>query len=276
MSDLRQYRITGHIGELLQGRLGPDGPVALITLPCPDLTLEASLHPGPLELVQPQKAVISVTDLRRLLVLLDSPSQGRFTFRAKMPVGAGAGASTAAILAVIKQVRPDLPRSEAERICLTIEGASDPLLAPRPEKVLWASRQARVLDQMPPLPRMRVVGGFFGQAQPTDPGDEHFPDIADLVAAWPESCHSAADCARLASISASRTLVLRRSGASDLAALAEACGALGFSIAHTGSAQCLLFDAERDGTAIASKLSQMGWRYVQNFVIGGSADGRGV
>ena len=275
MSDLRQYRITGHIGELLQGRLGLDGPVALITLPCPELALEVSQHPGPLELVQPQKAVISVTDMRRLLTLLDSPPQGRFTFRAKMPVGAGAGASTAAILAVIKLVRPDLPRSEAERICLAVEGASDPLLAQRPERVLWASRQARVLDQMPPLPRMRVIGGFFGQAQPTDPGDEHFPDISDLVTAWPEACQSAADCARLASISASRTRALRREGAGDLAALAEASGALGFSIAHTGSAQCLLFDTERDRAPVASKLSQMGWRYVQDFVIGGREDSGG-
>jgi len=33
----RSVRISGHFGELLQGRLGPQGPVALITLPCPVL-----------------------------------------------------------------------------------------------------------------------------------------------------------------------------------------------------------------------------------------------
>ena len=27
--------VAGHFGEWLQGRLGPDGPVALVTLPCP-------------------------------------------------------------------------------------------------------------------------------------------------------------------------------------------------------------------------------------------------
>lgn len=43
----RQARVAGHFGELVQGRLGPDGPVALITLPCPALTVQATWRPGP-------------------------------------------------------------------------------------------------------------------------------------------------------------------------------------------------------------------------------------
>ena len=39
-------RVAGHFGELLQGRIGRDGPVALVTLPCPVLGVTASLAAG--------------------------------------------------------------------------------------------------------------------------------------------------------------------------------------------------------------------------------------
>ncbi|WP_363322866.1 asparaginase domain-containing protein, partial [uncultured Alcanivorax sp.] len=33
--------VTGHFGEWVQGRFGPEGPVVLITLPCPDFRVTA-------------------------------------------------------------------------------------------------------------------------------------------------------------------------------------------------------------------------------------------
>ena len=33
-------RVAGHFGELMQGRLGADGPLALISLPCPVLAVQ--------------------------------------------------------------------------------------------------------------------------------------------------------------------------------------------------------------------------------------------
>ncbi len=49
----RQIAIAGHLGEFVQGRLGPDGPVALLTLPCPALRLHGLWHPGAFALHQP-------------------------------------------------------------------------------------------------------------------------------------------------------------------------------------------------------------------------------
>ncbi|TMV63484.1 propanediol utilization protein, partial [Thioclava sp. BHET1] len=46
-------RATGHFGELLQGRLGPDGPLALVTLPCPPLAARVTRDPGAFALHQP-------------------------------------------------------------------------------------------------------------------------------------------------------------------------------------------------------------------------------
>ena len=37
-------RVPGHFGELLQGRIGSDGPVALVTLPCPALGVTAPVQ----------------------------------------------------------------------------------------------------------------------------------------------------------------------------------------------------------------------------------------
>ena len=42
-------RVAGHFGEFLQGRLGAEGPVALVTLPCPALRCRqtaGALWPG--------------------------------------------------------------------------------------------------------------------------------------------------------------------------------------------------------------------------------------
>ena len=36
------HRVAGHFGELIQGRLGTAGPVVLISLPCPALTVTAT------------------------------------------------------------------------------------------------------------------------------------------------------------------------------------------------------------------------------------------
>ena len=34
----RTARVQGHFGELMQGRLGREGPLVLVTLPCPAFT----------------------------------------------------------------------------------------------------------------------------------------------------------------------------------------------------------------------------------------------
>lgn len=266
---LASCHIRGHLGELIQGRLGTHGPVALITLPAPDLKLRVSHRAGPFTLFQPQGRAISRPHLRDILRGLDCPVTGRFIIDCPFPVGGGGGASTATRLAIGRILRPDLPDAALEQIVLSVEGASDPLLRAHPERLLWASRQGRVLAALPPLPRMRIVGGFDGPSLLTDPRDDHFPDIADLVAAWPAACADPAALGALVTQSARRTAAMRGIKIAPLLALSERLGALGCAIAHTGAARALLLPATRDPQPALDALGRLGFTHLVTYDIGG-------
>lgn len=259
-------RVYGHFGELLQGRIGPFGPVALVTLPCSALWAEAHLAQSrSFAIYAPQKAV-SRPVLRGLLDSLGLPLQGRFALTLSMPLGGGAGASTAALLALALAggARRD---AALEAAVLAVEGASDPLLRPAPERVLWASRHGVALADLPPLPRFEVLGGFFGPGQRTDPQDHDFPDISDLVAAWPGP--DLATMADLASQSARRTLALRGPSHDPTEALARRHGALGFCIAHTGAARGLIFAPRSVPQGAVADLRAAGFSRITQFGCGG-------
>lgn len=261
-------RVAGHFGELVQGRLGPSGPVALITLPCPVLAATATCRAGAFRLHQPGAGS---TPRRQVLALLDRlglPRRGAFTLRLQMPPGGGAGASTAALMALAKAAGARDPQA-ITAACLAVEGASDPLLFAAPERLVWASRQGRVLGQMPPLPRMELIGGFTGTPERTDPADNNFPDISDLLQAWPRACGRLEEVARLISLSAGRTLALRGAAADPTAALARRLGALGYTIAHTGSARALIFAPGTVPEAAATDLRAAGFSTITRFRIGG-------
>ncbi|MDH2326072.1 propanediol utilization protein [Cereibacter sp. SYSU M97828] len=251
-------RVFGHFGELIQGRLGDD--VALVTLPCNAVWVDARRLPGPFAVHGPAKA-----QLRRML----RGASGRFILRATMPPGGGAGASTAALVAASRLMGEDDPARIAAA-CIRAEGASDPLMWPAPGRLLWASRRGTVLAHLPPLPELEVLGGFLGPPVRTRAADCGFPCIADLVARWPEACSDAARLAELATLSAARTLALRGPAGDPTAALAARHGALGWSVAHTGSARALLF---RPGTVpplAARDLRSAAFRGIRQFRTGGS------
>ena len=259
-------RVYGHFGELLQGRIGSFGPVALVTLPCPRLYAEAGLTQSrAFGLYQSQKA-LAPTALRHLLQDLALPVRGKFFLRLSMPLGGGAGASTAALLA-LGMAAGAQPGVALEAAVLAAEGASDPLLHARPERVLWASRLGVVLEDLPPLPRFEVLGGFLGPGQRTDPLDHHFPDISDLLAAWPGP--DLATMANLASQSARRTLALRGPANDPTEDLARRHGALGFCIAHTGAARGLIFAPRTVPQAAAADLRAAGFSRITQFGCGG-------
>jgi hypothetical protein len=150
---------------------------------------------------------------------------------------------------------------------LAAEGASDPLLFARPERLLWASRRGEVLADLPALPRFEVLGGFLGPGLRTDPRDDAFPDISDLVAEWPGA--DLAHMARLASLSAKRTLALRGPKGDPTEALALRHSALGFSIAHTGAARALIFAPGTVPEAAAADLRAAGFSRITRFRCGG-------
>lgn len=259
-------RVSGHFGELLQGRIGPTGPIGLVTLPCPILWAEAEVTPARgLGLYQPVR-VISPSRLRRLLDALDLPAYGRFRLRLTMPPGGGAGASTAALMALARSAGA-CDDAALIRAVLAEEGASDPLLFPTPERLLWASRRGVILADLPALPRFEILGGFLGIGQRTDPLDHRFPDISDLLQDWPGA--DLAGMARLASQSARRTLALRGPQDDPTEALARRHDALGFTIAHTGAARGLIFAPGTVPEAAASDLRASGFSRITRFRCGG-------
>jgi uncharacterized protein involved in propanediol utilization len=252
-SPARRCRVSGHFGELLQGRLGASGPVVLVTLPCSALSVEAqwapgedcSLDPGTTPVLTQEQVAGLFRSLRG-----EAP-RGRLRLRADMPPGGGAGASTAALLATLRCLAdvPMGPGAEAAA-CLSLEGATDPLMLPHPGRVLWAPRAARAITTLAPLPAFDVLGGFAGAGLRTDPEDMRFADISDLLRAW-RGVSDRETLAALCSESARRNHALR--GGPDPAPLVEAgraLGALGIAVAHTGTAQALLFrpgEAPDDG-----------------------------
>ncbi len=260
-------RVAGHFGELLQGRLGPAGPVVLVTLPCPVLVAQAVFLPArQLSLLQSRR-VVALDRLTRLLAHLDMPRRGRFRLMSQMPPGGGAGASTAALLAL--GMACGLDSGTVAKACLAVEGASDPLQFAAPERVLWASRRGQVIAKLPTMPRFEVLGGFWGMHIRTDPQDNDFPDISDLISAWPSACADLGSIADLSSQSARRTLGLRGPKDDPTAMLASKWSALGFVIAHTGSARGLIFAPGTVPSAAAADLRRFGFSRITQFKGGG-------
>ncbi|NBZ85970.1 biphenyl 2,3-dioxygenase [Rhodobacteraceae bacterium CYK-10] len=204
--------------------------------------------------------------LKALLIGLGLPLAGRFTLRVTMPPGGGAGASTAGLVALARAVGVP-PSPELIELVREIEGASDPLVFPHPERLIWASREGRVLDLLPPLPRFQVLGGFWGEAQRTEPRDLAFPDVTDLAARIRGADLQA--LAQVASASAQRCLGLRGPKGDPTEALAARHGALGFLIAHTGSARGLIFAPGMAPRAAEADLRAAGFCKITRFSAGG-------
>lgn len=272
----RSHRVAGHFGEFLQGRLGAEGPVALVTLPCPVLAIRCDWRAGPFALHRTGPVAIGPRAALALLRRLGLPARAAFRLSGPLPPGGGAGASTAARIALARAAADaaELPVPDAgalARACVESEGASDPLMYPAPGRLLWASRAGEVIATLPPPPPLDVIGGFFGPGRPTDPRDHDFPDIADLATAWPRAVADADAAARLASESARRLLRHRHPGLTDpTEALADRLGALGFAIAHTGSARALLFRPGEVPAAATAALRAAGFEKVTRFRAGGS------
>ena len=265
-------RVAGHFGELLQGRIGRDGPVALVTLPCSALGVTGQrfarsglgIHGGGQRLLTPMRA-------RALLALLGLRANGRVVLRAEMPAGGGAGVSTASLVALARLAGWQGPPDLLARACVAVEGASDPLMFQRPETLLWASRIGETLHHLPTLPLFEVIGGFYGPPKRTNPADSDFPDISDLVPLWTAAAlaHDLPALAALVSTSARRTLDRRGAGSDPIWSLAADLGALGSVIAHTGAARGLIFAPGAVPSEARARLQQAGLRGVVQFHAGG-------
>ncbi|TQS73990.1 propanediol utilization protein [Rhodobacteraceae bacterium] len=263
--------VAGHFGEFLQGRIGPQGPVALITVPCPALSVDMWHRSGrSIQLYDPARVLprhigLRVQQATGLIV------RGRIVVRTRMPVGGGAGASTAALTALLRLTRPDLLPHRLAHLVWQIEGASDPLAFAAPSEGLWASRQGRFVHPLPPVARFCIVGGFWGAPQTTNPNDDIFPDISDLIAPWTRAAATGnlAKLADIASTSARRTTLLRGPTCDPTEALAKQVGALGHLRAHTGSARGMIFAPDAPVQGAIETLRAAGYARVFSFRGGG-------
>lgn len=259
----RTARVAGHFGEFLQGRIGND--VALVTLPCQALAMQAHVAPGALSVAG--HSAVSDARARVLLEALGTVPRGRFSVSGPLPPGGGAGASTAGLVALARAAGCDARPDALAQACLAAEGAVDPVMLARPGAVLWAPRRATVLRRLPVPPPFAVLGGFWGPGEATDPNDTDFPDISDLVGAWATAAgrRDRATLARLASVSAERTTALRGPKGDPTADLARSLGALGHVRAHTGSARALLFAPGGVPDGAAETLLAAGFRDIVRF-----------
>ncbi|MBY6163564.1 propanediol utilization protein [Mameliella alba] len=259
--------VAGHFGEWIQGRFGPEGPVVLVTMACPDLGVSVDHHDaGPLS-VAGVPPVLTPDQAARFFELLGSDLLGQVRVTPDFPPGGGAGMSTAALVALGRLAGQEGPA--IARACLAVEGASDPLMWPAPDRVLWASRRGEVLAETGPVPNCEVLGGFWGPPERTNPADEGFPDVRDLIEAWP-----AADLrgkAQLASESARRCTALRGPAGDPTERLAVELGALGFARAHTGPARALIYAPGTVPDGAETRLRRAGFGNVLRFRTGGEA-----
>ena len=257
-----------HFGEWIQGRMGPEGPVALITLLPRGLYLRAMRRPAKCLSAQlPDRAGGDLERalprfLPRFLRDLGLPCRERFILRPPFPAGMGAGISTASLVAIARLAGFRGPPEALARACIAAEGASDPLMFPFPDRLLWASRQGRVLAHLPPPPRMQLLAGLYGPARPTRAEDTDYDDISDLVSAWRDAADASA-CAALASESARRCLARRGPAGDPTEALARALGAEGWAMSHSGAARALIFAPGRLPSHASRLAREAGWRDIR-------------
>ena len=262
-------RVAGHFGEWIQGRLGADGPVVLITLVCGSLGVRARrLSDGGFSLSGNTGLARDVA-VRFFAGLGVGLPEGQFDLTADARPGSGVGVSTASLLALAEAAGVAAPPEDLAAVALLAEGAVDPLMLEAPDQCLWASRDASMIRKCAALPAFEVVGGFWGAPERTEAADRDFPDVLDLVAAWEASSGDASALADAASTSASRTTLLRGPLGDPTAALADEVSALGHARAHTGSARALLFAPGMVPDGVEAAMRAAGYDDVFRFRTGG-------
>ncbi|KEO54843.1 hypothetical protein [Thioclava pacifica] len=230
--------VPGHFGEWIQGRIGAQGPVALITLPVADHV--RLWHVPQRRGLRLHGVGLRPVEVRRFLRSLGLDLRGVVRMRAQTPLGLGTGVSTARLVGLARLAGWQGSPEALAAACIESEGAADPLAFPAPERMLWASRIGRPLEHFPPLPRYEILGGFWGGPSFTDPQDTNFADISDLVAQWSLAC-GLEEFAALATQSALRCTDRRGPKTDPTPQLVRDLGALGWLRAHTGAARGLIF-----------------------------------
>ena len=207
---MKTLHIAGHFGEWMQGRIGPDGPVAAYhTATARRLASGFGIAPAPQGL-RLHGVGLSAQQVRRFLAPASAELARRGRGCARRRNSALAPVfSTARLVGAGAAGRGGRARHMIWRALAShSRGASDPLAFAAPSRLLWGSRNGTPLAEMPGLPRYEILGGFLGGPRWTDPQDQSFPDISDLIGPWRQA-RNLRDIAALASQSATRCQAMR-------------------------------------------------------------------
>jgi uncharacterized protein involved in propanediol utilization len=267
--------VMSHWGEVIQGPVmfEEQPQVGLVTLPDPAHYVTASAAPArtgsEITCVPPSKA--KALQAARLVIKKWAPGMGvDLTFQSAIPVGVGAGSSTADCTATVYAIRTMLgvpPSHALEQDILAdvfaAEGPCDPLiLLDRKTTVLWGSRSAKLLKTYDvPLPAFYALGfvtdpgrtvstvELAARQARTPPTSREIDAFAAVLRDFEKAlaAHSAEGVARAAM--ASGSLNQSRCPVEDwdeLTSLSAQVGALGVSCAHSGTAAAFLFDPAAD------------------------------
>ena len=266
----RRVTINGHFGEFMQGRLEIKGPVVLITLPSLVHKVQVTFTSGNFDVSQKGSRYYTQSVISNLLNHLKLQANGKFDISLFMPEACGTGSSTATRVAILRAVRPRMSTKTLVETCLLDEGASDPVMYSSPERLLWAPRLGKVLKQLPVLPKISCIGGFYGSPMKTNPNDKDFPIIKDLVDLWSLPRKTDKFLAELCSESSSRTIFHRNLQDDPTKVIAKKIKALGFSIAHTGSVRNFIFPYNQIPEGTKNILIDSGFRGIETFSLGKS------
>ncbi|MEL7464810.1 MAG: propanediol utilization protein [Pseudomonadota bacterium] len=258
--------VAGHYGEWLQGLLGSDSALVLVTLACPIVGVSASLDVSESFAISQSREVLSADQCAALLSIAGADPHVRVTLDVNLPPGGGAGMSTAALVALARAAGAE--EAAIPAIALEIEGATDPLMLERPDTALWAPRAARVVTQTPPPPAAEIVGGFWGPTSQTDPADLDFPLIDDLAADWAKG-PDLETAARIAAASTDRTTALRGPAGDPTPEIARTLNAIGYARAHTGPARALIFAPGGAPANATEAMAEAGYHEIIRFGTGG-------
>lgn len=273
--------VRAHHGEIVQGMFyGPEGTLehGLVTLPCPLFRTRARFHPlpsGPLT-VEPGDRARARTAARLTLDALGRTGWGgALRLEGNVPLRWGCGSSTTDVLSTIRAVADAfdevLEPAWLARLAVAAESASDSLMYGPGRAVLFAQRRGTLLlDLGGPLPPVRVLGvntevdrGVETLALPPMPYSaweiEAFGPILGLLRHAVER----QDARLLGRAATASTVITQRHRPKrpmpELLRLADAVGAVGVQVAHSGTVAGLLF-APADDTAARMERARAGLR----------------
>ena len=277
-----------HHGELLQGMfVGPTGaPMrGLVTLPCQLYRSEATFEPGGTDVrVQPEWKWKARHAAELTLAHIGAERiGGDLCLSSTIPIGWGMGSSTSDVIAAIRATAEGfgvtLPTVEVARLAVAAETASDSIMF-GDHALLFAQRDALVIEDFGTVfPAFEVLGFCTGvgvdtlgftPAQYDDRDIARFEELRLLLREGMKD-HDPGLVGYVATASSRiNQRFLPKPEFDRLLLLADACGAVGVQVAHSGSVVGILFDSneaeievriEKAGAALGELGFGPTWRF---------------